>query len=88
MRTYSAYICCPLITTKRVVIYLWLTWDRYRTSSNPDNMNTPPPALAQAARETSIEEVPPPAYSETYGMVDFNQDGFNTEARVASKQTI
>ena len=70
------------------MIYLWLNRGCYRTSSNPDTKNTPPPVLAQDVRETSIEEVPPPAYSETYGKVDFSQDGFDTEARVASKETV
>lgn len=31
-----------------------------------------------------IEEAPPPAYSEFYGKVDISQDGFDTQARVAS----
>jgi hypothetical protein len=49
-------------------------------------MSTQVPAFSQATRETSIEEVPLPAYGETYGHVDFSQDGFDTEARVASKE--
>ena len=56
-----------------------------RTSSNSDTKDPPSIALPQASRETSIEDVPPPAYGETYGQVDFSQDGFNTEARVASR---
>lgn len=51
-------------------------------------MNTPVSAFLQHAQETSIEEVPLPAYGETYGQVDFSQDGFNTEARVASKEMV
>lgn len=31
----------------------------------------------------AIEKVPSPAYSETYGHVDFSQNGLDTEARVA-----
>lgn len=31
----------------------------------------------------AIERVPSPAYSETYGHVDFSQSGLDTEARVA-----
>lgn len=31
----------------------------------------------------AIEKVPAPAYSETYGHVDFSQNGLDTEARVA-----
>lgn len=32
-----------------------------------------------------IEETPAPIFSETLGHVDFSQDGFNTNATVASK---
>lgn len=49
-------------------------------------MSTQVPAFQQAARETSIEEVPPPAYGETYGQIDFSQDGFDTGARVGSME--
>ena len=51
-------------------------------------MNTNPSAFPRAASGTSIEDVPPPAYGETYGQVGFSQDGFNTEARVASRETL
>lgn len=39
----------------------------------------------QLNAETPIEDTPLPAYSEIYGQVDFSQDGFNTNAKVASK---
>lgn len=41
--------------------------------------------MAQENLEASIEHAPPPAYSEAYGRVDFQQDGFNTQAHVASE---
>ncbi|KAL8831072.1 MAG: hypothetical protein Q9170_005452 [Blastenia crenularia] len=31
-----------------------------------------------------VEHEPPPAFSDSYGKVDFNQDGFGTKARVAN----
>lgn len=37
------------------------------------------------APQMPIEAAPSPAYSQTYGQVDFSQDGFDTNARVASK---
>jgi len=36
-----------------------------------------------AAEETPIEQVPSIAYGPKLGEVDFHQDGFNTEAKVA-----
>lgn len=39
------------------------------------------PALPQ---DTSIDQAPPPAYSDIYGQVDINQDGFDTRAKVAN----
>ena len=41
-----------------------------------------------AVPERPIEEQPAPAYSDAYGQVDFNQDGFNTQAKVASKSIL
>ena len=41
--------------------------------------------MGQEILESSIEHAPPPAYSEVYGQVDFQQDGFNTQAHVASE---
>ncbi|KAL8945296.1 MAG: hypothetical protein Q9211_000172 [Gyalolechia sp. 1 TL-2023] len=38
----------------------------------------------QQHEEKPIEQEPPPPFSERYGEVDFNQDGFGTKARVAS----
>lgn len=44
-----------------------------------------PAELSAALRQdTSIEQAPPPAYSDIYGQVDINQDGFDTRAKVAS----
>ena len=37
-----------------------------------------------ARDEASIEDIPPPAYSEAYGLVDISQDGFETQASVTS----
>ena len=39
----------------------------------------------QGTPKLSIEQVPSPAYGQTYGRVDFSQDGFDTKARVAGK---
>ena len=33
--------------------------------------------------DVSIEDVPPPAYSDIYGRVDLAQDGLNTVAKVS-----
>ncbi|SLM37934.1 glycosyltransferase family 1 protein [Lasallia pustulata] len=41
-------------------------------------------AMQSAMQDTPIENAPPPAYSGTYGQVDISQDGFDTQARVAS----
>ncbi|KAL9001582.1 MAG: hypothetical protein Q9188_005448 [Gyalolechia gomerana] len=38
----------------------------------------------QQHEEQPIEQEPPPPFSERYGEVDFNQDGFGTKARVAN----
>ena len=65
-----------------------LMWSYLRIYSNPSTMESPTTPLPLASRETSIEDVPPPAYGETYGQVDFSQDGFNTEARVASRESV
>jgi hypothetical protein len=36
-------------------------------------------------QDVPIEEAPPPAYSESYGLVDMNQLGLNTRANVSSE---
>ena len=51
-------------------------------------MNTETPTFPRPAGESPIEDVPSPAYGETYGQIGFSQDGFNTEARVASKKKL
>lgn len=38
--------------------------------------------LSDYAFESPIEDVPPPAYSETYGLVDMNQDDLKTRANI------
>lgn len=71
--------------------------NRCRTNQSPNNTDT---TLQPHGTETTdlggadsrtggevdrpIEEAPPPAYSEHYGEVDISQDGFDTQARVAS----
>ena len=39
---------------------------------------------ASFLHETPVEEAPPPAYSESYGLVDMSQLGLSTRANVAS----
>lgn len=39
--------------------------------------------LEKSAEQPPIEKVPSPAYSDTYGHVDFSQNGLDTQARVA-----
>lgn len=48
------------------------------------NLGGDPDARTGGEVERPIEEAPPPAYSEHYGEVDISQDGFDTQARVAS----
>ncbi|KAL9104167.1 MAG: hypothetical protein Q9163_000866 [Psora crenata] len=43
-----------------------------------------PESAPSASRETPIEQQPPPIFSTEHGRVDFNQDGFDTKAKVAS----
>ena len=43
-----------------------------------------PAPLRNLHLEIPIEQVPPPAYSEAYGHVDLDQDGMDTQARLAS----
>ena len=42
--------------------------------------------LFNAPANAPIEQEPPPVYSDAYGQVDFNQDGFDTRAKVAGRQ--
>jgi len=44
-----------------------------------------PSGIDEFTPDTPIEHAPPPAYSDIYGQVGFNQDGFDTQARVASE---
>lgn len=48
------------------------------------NVGGDPDGRTGGEAERPIEEAPPPAYSEHYGEVDISQDGFDTQARVAS----
>jgi hypothetical protein len=41
----------------------------------------------KSAEQQPIEKVPPPAFAETYGHVDFSQDGLDTKARVARTES-
>lgn len=41
------------------------------------------PATLDEARDTPMEEVPPPPYSSTYGEMDLSQGGFGTTTRIA-----
>lgn len=52
-----------------------------------DNMteDDDPVSSVRASQKIPIEQTSLPVYSETYGQVDFSQDGFNTNAKVASK---
>ena len=43
---------------------------------------------AELFYEPPVEDAPPPAYSETYGLVDMTQAGLNTRANVASIVTL
>lgn len=42
--------------------------------------------LAGYMADAPVEDAPPPAYSESYGVVDMSQLGLNTRANVASKR--
>lgn len=58
-----------------------LALDRPVQSQHTDN----PSRIDEFAQDTPIEHAPPPAYSDIYGQVGFNQDGFDTQAKVASE---
>ncbi|KAL8935711.1 MAG: hypothetical protein Q9216_005294, partial [Gyalolechia sp. 2 TL-2023] len=51
------------------------------------NSSDPSLSREQQHQEQSIEHEPLPPFSERYGEVDFNQDGFGTKARVASRRS-
>lgn len=56
------------------------------TNSFASNSQTSrPPSTGAHSLVTPIEQEPPPPFSEQYGEVDFNQDGFGGQAKVASK---
>lgn len=71
--------------------------DSCRLNLEPNNTDTTPQAhetettalgdsgsITAGELDRPIEEAPPPAYSEHYGEVATSQDGFDTQARVAS----
>ncbi|MCJ1479192.1 hypothetical protein MMC13_007876 [Lambiella insularis] len=56
-------------------------------SSSPPHESQPvtrPRGAEDFLYEAPIEDAPPPAYSETYGLVDLTQAGLNTRANVAN----
>lgn len=63
----------------------------FHRDSEPSNNETH--SISQARQpagsmlEVPVEDAPPPAYSESYGLVDMSQLGLKTRANVASKKS-
>lgn len=61
---------------------------RHSSQSNKQTLSAPQERHpAGFTVEVPIEDAPPPAYSESYGLVDMSQLGLNTRANVASKKS-
>ena len=58
-----------------ILIQCTCSTSQVRGATNPVDPNS----------EASIEQPPAPAYSNEYGKVDFEHDGFESNAKVASR---
>ena len=59
-----------------------------QTSTMSSSYGGTHPSPSKDDQQPPIEQVPPPAFSQTYGHVDISQDGIDTNARIAGTCTI
>ena len=74
------HTCVYYLVLRRLALTVTFSSSTPATGTVPGASGT----LAGFAQEVPIEEVPPPIYSETYGEMDLSQDGFTTQAYIAS----